>query len=152
MAISRINKFKSGPWHEHSPQLYSIAHTVPKWSKINSGMLKMYDAEVLRKRVVVQHLVFSSLFPFELDPDLSNVIESPSSSLNTLTSTGNPSKRLSKPNNNNYIDTLLPPLKSRSERTNNNNNNNTLASSGSAAASSSPFGILSRPTTLPKRN
>ena len=111
----------------------------------------MYDAEVLRKRVVVQHLVFSSLFPFELDPDLSNVIESPSSSLNTLTSTGNPSKRLSKPNNSNYIDTLLPPLKSRRERTN-SNNNNTLASSGSAAASSSPFGILSRPTTLPKRN
>ncbi|CAE6437244.1 unnamed protein product [Rhizoctonia solani] len=65
LSIARIKSIKSGPFHEHSPQLYSIASSVPVWSKVNSGLLKMYEAEVLSKRVVVQHLPLGPpLMPF----------------------------------------------------------------------------------------
>lgn len=56
LSVSRIHKLKTGPFHEHSPQLYSIAMGVPRWTKVNSGLWKMYVAEVLGKRVVVQHV------------------------------------------------------------------------------------------------
>jgi len=56
MLIERIRQVKTGPFHEHSAQLYSIAVNVPTWTKVNSGLFKMYEAEVLSKRVVVQHL------------------------------------------------------------------------------------------------
>lgn len=37
---------KSGPFAEHSNQLYNISG-VPAWSKVNSGLIKMYKAEVI---------------------------------------------------------------------------------------------------------
>ncbi|KAF9509784.1 hypothetical protein BS47DRAFT_126790 [Hydnum rufescens UP504] len=49
LSIMRIHALKRGPFHEHSPQLYSIAVGVQGWRKVNSGMLKMYEAEVLAK-------------------------------------------------------------------------------------------------------
>ncbi|KAB5591718.1 hypothetical protein CTheo_4832 [Ceratobasidium theobromae] len=65
LSIMRVKAIKSGPFHEHSPQLYSIASSVPFWKKVNSGLMKMYEAEVLSKRVVVQHLPLGSqLMPF----------------------------------------------------------------------------------------
>ncbi|CAE6354054.1 unnamed protein product [Rhizoctonia solani] len=65
LSIVRVRSIKSGAFHEHSPQLYSIASSVPVWSKVNSGLLKMYEAEVLSKRVVVQHLPLGEpLMPF----------------------------------------------------------------------------------------
>ena len=39
-------KVKSGPFAEHSNQLYNISG-VPAWSKVNSGLIKMYKAEVI---------------------------------------------------------------------------------------------------------
>ncbi|TIA89901.1 hypothetical protein E3P99_01804 [Wallemia hederae] len=152
-AVSNIDKFKKGPWHEHSPQLYTIAHTVPNYYKVNKGMLKMFDAEVLRKRVVVQHLLFSPLFPFETDPEA----RSGNEEVNATSATSippkvnsdahQPSRRLQ---NARHVpttthNTLLPPLLSRSERKK-QTQTQTLASSGSAAASTSPFGVLSKPS------
>lgn len=56
---------KKGPFYEHSPILYDITG-VPNWGKVNTGMLKMYIAEVLQKFPVVQHLPFGSLLPFDM--------------------------------------------------------------------------------------
>ncbi|ESK87599.1 protein phosphatase 2a regulatory subunit 4 [Moniliophthora roreri MCA 2997] len=61
MSIMRIHQVKHGPFHEHSSQLHSIAVGVPNWGKVNSGLFKMYEAEVLGKRVVVQHIPLSGL-------------------------------------------------------------------------------------------
>ncbi|OAX41909.1 Phosphotyrosyl phosphatase activator, partial [Rhizopogon vinicolor AM-OR11-026] len=61
MSIMRIYQVKHGPFFEHSSQLHSIAVGVPNWGKVNSGLFKMYEAEVLGKRVVVQHLPLGGL-------------------------------------------------------------------------------------------
>jgi serine/threonine-protein phosphatase 2A activator len=37
---------------------------VPNWSKVNTGMLRMYQAEVLGKFPVVQHLPLGTLLSF----------------------------------------------------------------------------------------
>ena len=46
LSISRITEVKRGPFFEHSSQLYSIATGVQHWSKVNSGLLKMYDVGI----------------------------------------------------------------------------------------------------------
>ncbi|KAJ3047152.1 Serine/threonine-protein phosphatase 2A activator [Rhizophlyctis rosea] len=61
--INYINEVKNGPFYEHSPMLFDISG-VPLWSKVNTGMLKMYIAEVLMKFPVVQHLPLGTLLPF----------------------------------------------------------------------------------------
>ncbi|EGO24892.1 hypothetical protein SERLADRAFT_349062 [Serpula lacrymans var. lacrymans S7.9] len=69
MSIMRIHEVKHGPFHEHSSQLYSIAAGVPNWGKVNSGLFKMYEAEVLGKRVVVQHIPLGGLVDWAaIDP------------------------------------------------------------------------------------
>ena len=67
-AIGFIHDVKKGPFWEHSPMLYDISGIRTGWGKINKGMLKMYDAEVLAKFPVVQHFRFGSLFSFDRDP------------------------------------------------------------------------------------
>ena len=43
MSIMRIHDVKSGPFHEHSSQLHSIATGVQYWHKVHSGLFKMYE-------------------------------------------------------------------------------------------------------------
>ena len=60
-SILHIRQLKTGPFAEHSPMLNNIASTVPNWTKVNTGLLKMYEEEVLKKVPVVQHFWFGGL-------------------------------------------------------------------------------------------
>ena len=62
--LANIHQVKSGPFHEHSNQLWNISG-VPRWSKVFSGLVKMYRAEVLCKFPVLQHVKFGSVFSLE---------------------------------------------------------------------------------------
>ncbi|KAI1708262.1 phosphotyrosyl phosphate activator (PTPA) protein domain-containing protein [Ditylenchus destructor] len=60
-AIQFINETKTGPFYEHSNQLYNIS-AVQSWEKVNEGMFKMYEGEVLKKFPVIQHFLFGEIF------------------------------------------------------------------------------------------
>lgn len=59
-SIAFILRMKLGPFNEHSPIIFDIHRTVSFWSKVLSGLQKMYDAEVLKKTPVVQHFYFGN--------------------------------------------------------------------------------------------
>ena len=66
--VKFIKEVKAGvPFGESSPMLNDMS-AVPSWSKMTSGMLKMYEGEVLDKFPVVQHLRFGKLFPMSWEP------------------------------------------------------------------------------------
>ncbi|KAF4974611.1 hypothetical protein FZEAL_8496 [Fusarium zealandicum] len=67
-AIGFINDVKTGPFWEHSPILFDISGIRDGWGKINKGMIKMFNAEVLSKFPVVQHFPFGSFFSWDVDP------------------------------------------------------------------------------------
>jgi len=62
--IDYILQVKTGPFHEHSTQLWNISG-VESWTKMNTGLVKMYKAEVLAKYPIIQHVVFGSLLSIE---------------------------------------------------------------------------------------
>eukprot|EP00667_Euglena_gracilis_P015883 EG_transcript_16548 len=62
--IQWIMSQKRGHFAEHSPTLYDISG-VAEWAKVLSGMVKMYQGEVLGKFPIVQHLLFGRLIPFD---------------------------------------------------------------------------------------
>ncbi len=59
MSIMRILEVKSGPFHEHSSQLYSIATGVQHWSKVHTGLFKMYEVRRPLRGVGRDVFVFS---------------------------------------------------------------------------------------------
>uniref|UniRef100_A0A8C4X8Y1 Serine/threonine-protein phosphatase 2A activator n=1 Tax=Erpetoichthys calabaricus TaxID=27687 RepID=A0A8C4X8Y1_ERPCA len=62
--IRFINEMKTGPFAEHSNQLWNIS-AVPTWSKVNQGLIRMYKAECLEKFPVIQHFKFGSLLSIQ---------------------------------------------------------------------------------------
>lgn len=66
--VNHIHEVKTGPFFEHSNTLWGISG-VPMWTKVNSGLLKMYKAEVLSKFPVMQHFVFGTLLSIEASDD-----------------------------------------------------------------------------------
>ncbi|XP_034048542.1 serine/threonine-protein phosphatase 2A activator [Thalassophryne amazonica] len=62
--IKFINEMKTGPFHEHSNQLWNISD-VPSWSKVNQGLIRMYKVECLEKFPVIQHFKFGSLLSIQ---------------------------------------------------------------------------------------
>lgn len=58
--LAYIHQGKTGPFHEHSNQLWNIS-AVPNWTKVFTGLIKMYRAEVLCKFPVIQHSLFGSI-------------------------------------------------------------------------------------------
>jgi serine/threonine-protein phosphatase 2A activator len=62
--IDYIQQVKTGHMAEHSNQLWSIS-AVPSWTKICTGLIKMYQKEVLSKFPVIQHVLFGSIFTLE---------------------------------------------------------------------------------------
>ncbi|PWN89825.1 PTPA-domain-containing protein [Acaromyces ingoldii] len=166
-SIARIHAKKRGPFFEHSPILNDVATTVPNWVKVHQGMLKMWDAECLGKRPVVQHFVFGRVgFVWEGQGEASPRKEEQKAAAPQITKsagmpapTGAPWAATAAP----LTAAALPPPLSRPRPLGTAAGIRgadlspmtrapaagvaTLASTGSAAASSSPFGRLSRPTT-----
>ncbi|XP_043276532.1 serine/threonine-protein phosphatase 2A activator-like [Venturia canescens] len=66
-SIEFICKVKIGPFAEHSNQLWNVS-AVSSWSKVNTGLIKMYKVEVLNKFPVIQHVLFGSLFSMKPAP------------------------------------------------------------------------------------
>jgi hypothetical protein len=79
--IRYIRQLKQGvPFFESSPMLYDISQTLPTWDKVARGLLRLYQGEVLDKRQVVQHFVFSKLFPCTWTPSRSSQAVAPTES------------------------------------------------------------------------
>lgn len=62
--IKFIAQVKTGPFAEHSNQLWNISG-VANWAKVNNGLIKMYRAEVLAKFPIVQHFLFGSILTLQ---------------------------------------------------------------------------------------
>lgn len=71
--IRYIKTLKKGvPFFESSPMLNDISQ-LPTWQKVYSGLLLLYEGEVLKKRQVVQHFVFGNIFSANWSPSDANV-------------------------------------------------------------------------------
>jgi serine/threonine-protein phosphatase 2A activator len=67
-AVLFVQRVKKGPLHETSPILNDISG-VPTWTKVNQGLVKMYQVEVLSKFPIMQHFLFGGLLRFDDEGD-----------------------------------------------------------------------------------
>jgi hypothetical protein len=58
---------KNVPFFESAPMLNDISH-LPSWGKVASGLILLFEGEVLKKRQVVQHFKFGSIFAADWTP------------------------------------------------------------------------------------
>lgn len=65
--------------------LNDISTSVPTWEKVASGLLKLFEGEVLAKRPVVQHFVFGELFQANWAPSRKTQLQAPSETFRTTT-------------------------------------------------------------------
>ena len=63
-ALLAVRQGKCAALHEAAPILWSISE-VESWGRVTLGLFRMYQAEVLGKRPVVQHLLFGTCLPWE---------------------------------------------------------------------------------------
>ena len=63
--VDHIKREKKGAtFPEYAPILYSITN-VKSWDKVASGLVKMYEDDVLKKVVIIQHFYFGSVLLLE---------------------------------------------------------------------------------------
>jgi len=75
--INFIKQLKKGaPFAESSPMLNDISG-IPDWKKVNMGMFRLYEGEVLGKFPVIQHFLFGTILPASWIPASSNWAEVP---------------------------------------------------------------------------
>ncbi|KAL7542940.1 hypothetical protein ACHAXR_012226 [Thalassiosira sp. AJA248-18] len=64
------------PFFESSPMLNDISH-LGNWSKVSTGLLRLYEGEVINKMPVVQHFLFGKLFSATWSPSRKTPLEAP---------------------------------------------------------------------------
>ena len=64
------------PFFESSPMLNDIS-SLGNWTKVSSGLLRLYEGEVLDKLPVVQHFVFGKIFSADWTPSKKRPPEAP---------------------------------------------------------------------------
>jgi serine/threonine-protein phosphatase 2A activator len=63
--VDHIKSVKRGAsFQEYAPILYSIT-SVKNWEKVANGLVKMYEDDVLKKIVIIQHFYFGSVLLLE---------------------------------------------------------------------------------------